>query len=488
MLSLKEELDIIIAHNRALITYHEVGLSLYLLNDSQNDITCEMNSRQSRDCGNDIASTMLQDLSNQVEAVRHVRKEIKDQSGVANTLLNTRDITELNDALRSCGMEPLPRNADIRDALCYSIRAIHELGSRPLVTIPSEPTKRMNLDQQADACGGPKSIIKQSEFDVMKLNDDYEATLNENKELRKLVMQWRSEANSLSHLLKAKENELGKLQTLFKDKIADDDRRSALSMTTIRDQNMPHSSLIVLNNMQKRISELEQENACLLKRNSRVPREERPSVVAQLDQAKNQLADVTKKYYDLVEESNEARKNDSDEIVSKLVALVGEDPKQAVKTVQDMKKLVTEIFPPINVFVTRITRMVDPGISGPITQSVLTTCLNRVVQWAQDSADYTALTTAKNDGPLSEQERLDFCRLKALEINIRETFGIAETQIDSLIPYLGRVKFKCDEFRNFYKQACIELGLPVKDKQALPTYAAFMDAFKKRLVSGKTKR
>ena len=426
---------------------------------------------------------MLQDLSNRFESVLKPSADGQDR-------LSSRDLTALNDVFRSYGMEPLPRDADVEDLVCYSIRAIHELGSRALEEVPPpQLSTTMSTRDQHDTCVKNKSNLIQSELALKKLKDEHDATLNENKELRKLVMQWKSESNSLSHLLKCKENELSKLQTVLKDKMAEEDRRSALSMTTIRDQNMPHTSLIVLNNMQKRIDVLEQENAVLSKRNSRRMTHDSDkyidTVVAQLEQTQAQLAETTTKYYELVEETNRRRKDDA--AVTKLLEILGEEPKQALKTVREMQKLVAEIFPPLDAFVTRITRMVDPGVSGPITQAVLSNALNRVVQWAQDSAEYAVLMEARNSGPLTEEERLDLCRLKALESSIRETFGVAETQTDSLVPYLGRVKFKCDEFRNFYKQACIELGLQVKDKQPLPTYAAFMDAFKKGLRSSSKK-
>ena len=139
--------------------------------------------------------------------------------------------------------------------------------------------------------------------------------------------------------------------------------------------------------------------------------------------------------------------------------MLGEDQKQAFKTIKDMQRIVTEIFPPIDSFVTRVTRMVNPGHSGPITQPVLAHSLDRVIQWAQDSGEYSALMDAKSSGPLTEQERLELVRLRSLQLCVQSTFGLHETHSDSLIPYLGRVKFKLDEFRNFYKQACIELGI-----------------------------
>jgi len=475
MHSLQDELDIIIAQNRALISGTRVrlaspGISSEPSSDLETPATGGVPSQFLQD---DCGSTMLQELTNRFE---HTRTSL-----VGSKDVSARDLVDFNDALRSCGMQPLPRDAGVEDVVCCSIRAINELATRTTSLQDCDKVARRIPRDRSIPPPKPEPSAPQCDVVLDKLSDQYEAVCKENKELRKLVMQWKSEANSLSHLLKSKENEVNKLQTTLKDRIAEDDRRSALAMTTIREQNMPHTSLIVLNNMQKRISNLEQENVSLAKQNTRLCNTgpgDKDLVTSQLEQSNAQLAEMTRKYYTLVEETNHMKKSSisDSEIVSKVFAILGEDPKKAVKTVKDMQKIVTEIFPPIDAFVTRVTRMVDPGMTGPIDEETLARVLARVMQWAQDSATYTGLVGAKRAGPLTEQERIDFTKLKALEMNVCETFGIPESQTDSLIPYLGRVKFKCDEFRNFFKQAAIELGF-----DGIPTYAAFMEALREQL-------
>ena len=439
------------------------------------------------------ASTYLQEFS-MADDVKESQKnlfETHERFGIPS-----RDLLRLNDTFQSCGLSSLPRDANVQDVVYGSIQAINEIVSRARSqALPCRNALTIAETQPNPALQNEEKL-RQSERTLDKLSVQCENLSSENKELRKLVMQWKSEANSVEHLLNAKEKEVVKLRRTLKEKTSDDDKRAALSMTTIRDQNMPHSSLLLLNQLQKRISDLEQENTTLAKRNTRLRHsdankqiedelkralKENELLLSQLDLAKEQRSDMEQKYYCIVEERNAAQKMSTkeSEFISQICGVLGEDQKQAFKTIQDMQRIVTEIFPPIDSFVTRVTRMVNPGHSGPITQPVLAHSLDRVIQWAQDSGEYSALMDAKSSGPLTEQERLELVRLRSLQLCVQSTFGLHETHSDSLIPYLGRVKFKLDEFRNFYKQACIELGIPFKEK--IPTYVAFMVEMKRQL-------
>ena len=402
--------------------------------------------------------------------------------------LHAKDLRRLNDALRSSGLQSLPHDAKFEDVVSHTIEAINGLVSKAALLSEYNVQKSTRKDERSVPVAH-LPVVVESDFSKNK-SSELDSVLKENKELRKLVMQWKSEANSLSHLLKSKEKEVDRLQNSLRDKVSEDDKRSALSMMTIREHNMPSSSLIYLNNLQKRISELERENEVLSRPKSSLKSKDADyeAVLCELEETKTRLTDMTNKYYSAVEERNEARKtvirDDSQNVSKKIANLIGEDQDKALKTVADMKRVVTEIFPPIDAFVTRVSRMVEPGMTGPITQQVLGRMLDRIVQWAQDSADLGVVT--KNSGPMEAQEKLLLHRLKGMQTRICEIFGLQETpHSDTMTSYLSRVKFKCDEFRNFYKLACIELGMSVEPKgAALPTYNAFMAEMRKQIENG----
>jgi hypothetical protein len=444
------------------------------------------------------ASTFLQEFSIPNNTESGDRKFNQPNECV---LLPSKDLLRLNDALQSCGLRSLPRDANIKDVVYGSIEAINELVSR--ASSEPQPCRDFPMKTETHSIHPSRNVekLRETEQALDKLSAQCENLSSENKELRKLVMQWKSEANSVKHLLNAKEKEVDKLRISLKDKASEDDKRAALSMTTIREQNMPHSSLLLLNQLQKRISDLEQENTILAKRNTRLRHsesnkqtaddlgrlmKENELLASQLEHSKAQFSEMERKYYSVVEETNLERKtaNKESDFISQITRILGEDRNQAFKTIKDMQRIVTEIFPPIDSFVTRVTRMVDPGHTGPISEPVLANALDRVIQWAQDSGELSTLMEAKSLGPLTEEERVELARLKSLQQCVRSTFGLHETHSDSLIPYLGRVKFKLDEFRNFYKQACVVLGMRIEDK--IPTYAAFMEEMKKQLGQSDT--
>jgi len=174
-------------------------------------------------------------------------------------------IARLNDSLRSCGFASLPLTADMSDTVNASVTAISTL------------LHRLAESQRHEQPVIPRQRTPSVERVVIHPNPalptgipigEHKAVVDENRNMQKSLNQLNSKLTSLNHTIRLKETELERLQSLITDKMKEDDKRAALAMTTIRDQKMPHSSLVVLNNLQKQLSNVETDNAALVRKNS----------------------------------------------------------------------------------------------------------------------------------------------------------------------------------------------------------------------------
>ena len=175
----------------------------------------------------------------------------------------------LNDALRASGISAIPRDSPLDEVMASCARAVWELNTRAQEAVSrsfAQPMPRSSRNTE----GRQRSISPSSgtgPAPVAEHHTELDRMVEEVKGFRRLAVGQKHKISSLEHQLRCKEADVERMRTLLQRKAEDEDRRAALTMTTLREQRIGSSGFVVMNNYQKQIDQLQRENETLSKRN-----------------------------------------------------------------------------------------------------------------------------------------------------------------------------------------------------------------------------
>jgi hypothetical protein len=174
------------------------------------------------------------------------------------------DLRQLNDILQSNGFDCISRGADIHEIINYCITAINELSSRTL-----DLSHRLSLNQKTSKVTrveplrptqreSPQRVPAVSDADIEKRRQ-----LDEFERLRKVCLAQHSRIQSLENHARLKDSELEKVKALMQERARREDRRGAITMTSMREQKLGTNGFVLVHNLQRQIEILTQENVSL---------------------------------------------------------------------------------------------------------------------------------------------------------------------------------------------------------------------------------
>lgn len=171
------------------------------------------------------------------------------------------DLGRLNDILQSNGFDCISRGADIHEIVNYCITAINELSSRTL-----ELSHRLSSNQKTSNVTrveplrptqrqSPQRVPAVSDADIEK-----RLQLDELERLQKVCLAQHSRIQSLENHARLKDSELEKVKALMQERARREDRRGAITMKSLREQKLGTNGFVLVQNLQRQIEILTQEN------------------------------------------------------------------------------------------------------------------------------------------------------------------------------------------------------------------------------------
>lgn len=430
------------------------------------------------------------------------------------------DVARLNDTLRASGLAPVPREADVSDLIECAVNAVSELNNRnkSLLHAPSysePPIPPRPIDQ-------PKSkrppVVSEPVISVA----EYHALLDENRRVSLIAQRYKTEAASMERSLRIKSDEVEKLASQLQCKYRQEDQRAALAMSAIRDHKMPTSTLLVIENYQKQIASLESENISLSKRNAsmmhrlKVLEEDRKNLHAVMkdtiasdasyhnleEECENlkqcieileqnatqknlKIQELESKFFEQLEQNNFIQKHVSaSRAITSIGGIIGcaDDPQKVVEKIKKMESVLTTVLPRFENFVNRIVGNDKDIISpNPTTLDRLASDIENarnhssILQHINSELNQTKLLVKDSDlTTIPDRIETLIKQASSPHITDAQTFKQYKEIIHELIRILGtdnagevvtvarRTVFRVDEYSNFYKRLCGEMGLGEK--------------------------
>ncbi len=439
-----------------------------------------------------------------------------------NASLTKADVARLNDTLRASGLAPVRREADVVDIIDCAVHAVNELNTRHRTLLNASYTEARD-SHVPDSFSQPKAkqtappIISEP---VISLQD-YQALLDENRRVSLIAQKYKTEATSIERSLRLKSEEVDRLSSRLQLKYREEDQRAALAMSAIRDNKMPNSTLLVIENYQKQIASLESENSGLAKRNASMMhrlkvleadrnqlhavmkqsmvsdssfqnmKEECDNLKQCVDLLEDNLAkkdarikELETKYFEQVEQNHFSQKHASaSKAVSSMAAFLGcsDDPHKVVEKVKQMESVITGVFPKLESFardlvgdesdevsdqkvLDRVSDEIHVARNHSLILHAVNTRLNQCKQLVRDSDMGTVververLVKQASSPAVTESQTLR----KQKEI-LHELVRILGTEsVEELASVAHRLVFKTEETSNFFKRLAAELGLSDK--------------------------
>jgi chaperonin cofactor prefoldin len=418
------------------------------------------------------------------------------------------DMVRLNDTLRSTGLAPLRRDADVHDVVDCAVDAIRELTNRTqgLLNASSfSDTCRIRLPEPPKS---PKRQIRPIPPSIPSVSlDEYNALMEENRRVSQAAQRYKTEASSLERSLRMKSEECDKLQSQLQAKCKEQDQRSALAMTTLRTQRLPHSTLLVVENYQKRINTLEDDNNALTKRmsslmyrikilesekqhlhtlmrgtisadaNTASLAEERDTLVACVDELEKSVSCKEKKIQELESKLTQSVPDQtrSSTLVS-ICAILGipssDPPSQIISQIKKLDEIFHGPYFALNEFIRSIsdTRIetVDKASLRVLSDSIsiqkskagqfdrITQILDnhRLRDGSVSERIESLITKANSPGVVDGR---DLVKFTSIIKELSDTLGVRDP--DQLRQSVERTLFKLHELQNFYKTLSHLLGL-----------------------------
>jgi hypothetical protein len=166
----------------------------------------------------------------------------------------------LNDCFRSHGLPPVGTEASLEDIIRNCIDAIDEMANRTSAKRPEPPRRSLAMSYSKQE--HPK--IPRAFPDIPVVAHEERSKLSSDlKRLEKVSSVQSQRIHSLETQLRLRDSELSKLKEFIQEKTREEDRRSALTVASLRDQKLSNSGFVAINNLHKQIDMLTKENEVL---------------------------------------------------------------------------------------------------------------------------------------------------------------------------------------------------------------------------------
>ena len=162
-------------------------------------------------------------------------------------------LTRLNDVLRACGFPAVSRGLDSMELISACTEAIMHLSAR------NRDLKELShMPAPIAAKHVPVELL--IPVQQVSVNPDLVRMKKELFQLKTELANEKSAKAHLEHLLSQREEEIENLRYQLSVNLAEEDKRSALAVSTVREENLGIKAMNVINNYQREISILEKSN------------------------------------------------------------------------------------------------------------------------------------------------------------------------------------------------------------------------------------
>ena len=182
----------------------------------------------------------------------------------SNPNISALSLSRLNDSLMGSGLPSVSREAGADDVVGVCVEALNELASRNeklakcVTSLQSEVKRNQQVRPPPILRVEPAMSVAESTS-----SEENDRLKNELERIRKLCKSNGQRADHLEHQLKAREAELSRITDRLQQRVKEEDRRSALTMSSIRGNKVGTAQFIVMNNYQRQIDELVRDNEML---------------------------------------------------------------------------------------------------------------------------------------------------------------------------------------------------------------------------------
>lgn len=422
-------------------------------------------------------------------------------------------IIRLNDVLQASGFDPAPLDADLSEIVNACVNAIGSLSHRYFHAAIKQ--RSISEDEPAPVCRNPPAPQVKTEDVCYERDDEKKVILGlkqELRETRKALITQKHDLKTFQHQIRSRDNEIENLRSFMKAQAKDEDRRSALTMTSMRERKIGSNAFVLINNLQRQVESLERENETLSKKcmtmSNRVRARSPAKKAEELDKVlRAELLELKEEKAARDKEINALR----DELGSRPLKKVRNVKSVLVSTdffvspeekcVQDLRKMLSseeviesvrrligierEILPPLKVFVRELIALLPepPSDSDDMESlkreigSVLMqkgmieiaseTC--RLLDCNEDEALGRIRSLLSENMDLKEDVYRDPVLLEAMK-----TVGVSSRE--KLVTVIRSLEFKFQEISNFYNRLLALLSLPKGS-----SYAAVMREIETRL-------
>ena len=177
------------------------------------------------------------------------------------------NLQRLNDVLQSNGFESISRGADIHEIINNCITAMSELSSRTVNLTHKLREKdratalprgeRLHLTQQ----NSPQSVPTVPDTDIENRHRE-----DESDRLRQVCKAQHNRIHALENHIRLKESELERVKAMLQERARKEDRRGAITMTSLREQKLGTNGFVLIHNLQRQIDCLTQDNESLARK------------------------------------------------------------------------------------------------------------------------------------------------------------------------------------------------------------------------------
>ena len=430
-------------------------------------------------------------------------------------MTNAGPVVRLNDVLLALGFRPAPTDADVGEIINACITALSELADRN-----SQIVERLTVQSKVASEIPLSRALKNRPEAPVEVPDNkgiVSAIKEELAKARRTISEQNQKLRTFENQIRSRNCEIENLRSLLKAQAKDEDRRSALTMTSLREQKIGSNAFLLVNNLQRQIETLEKENESLSRRVVNLNNRGRPVAPSlKEDELRKALCDEIAELKEALrtgeldkeilkfelQESKEKihlkevrsvyvltdpTASEEEELVKHLKHILHSE--DVVEEVLRLMKIELEVFPPVEEFIRALYDQFPESsyseysfsdIKNELLEKIETILSNRELIGI---AGAIAKTLDCNVGESLDKVSAVLLEQKALQdeaykdpvlLEAMRTLGVSSRE--KFVPVIRSLEFKLDEFSNFFKRLLAVLNL-----HRGSTYAACMREIERRL-------
>lgn len=420
----------------------------------------------------------------------------------------------LNDVLLALGFRPAPTDADVGEIINACITALSELADRnsnivERLTVQSKVATEIPLNRPPKSKPEAPVEVHDNESIVSSIKEEL-------AKARRTISEQNQKLRTFENQIRSRNGEIENLRSLLKAQAKDEDRRSALSMTSLREQKIGSNAFLLVNNLKRQIETLEKENESLSRRVVNLSNRARPvapslkegelrkGLCDEILELKEALRAGDLEREILKFELQESEKTHLKEVKSVHVLTEPSSSEEAelvkylkhilhsegiVEEVSRLIKLEREVFPPVEEFMRALYDRFPESSYSEYSFSDIKDELLKKIESIFSNRELIGIADAigkKLDcSPGESLNKLSdvLLELRALHdeaykdpvlLEAMKTLGVSSRE--KFVPVIRSLEFKLDEFSNFFKRLLAVLNL-----HRGSTYASCMREIERRL-------